>query len=898
MRWNTLRLAFTPVAVFAMVCNTATSAFNVPADNPSSMPEESMANDAFLYFTADDGIHGREPWLLDKGGKARMLADMMPGPEGSNLINPAAVEGGWYYFMADSVDHGRAMWVYGVEDSQPRPMTWAGVDGTPPWVRLYYVFDGVAYFGAGPGEFNDNLRLYRAPLGADEAAEVFDEDGLSHVLGRPHAIWRKGDVFFGGDFRRGFWRTDFTDAGTHLVREDLCLRSSFADMGDFALVAAFSAHEPTGPELWRTDGTAQGTYLVRDIAPGPQGSMVRYAWGGYYDGGVLFAADDGVHGRELWYTDGTAENTRLVKDINPGFATSDPHRLTALPSCLVFLGDDHEHGCELWRSDGTPAGTFMLRDIYRGSTPSNPWRLCVYKNRVYCGVTDPVGGEEPWVTDGTPKGTHQFVDIVPGPGHSGPHQFTVFNGLLYFSANDGVYGEELWVTDGTPEGTRLAADIARPHYNPSSSPRELTAFGTGAVFVVHTPELGKELWYSDGTARGTLPVKDIAPGPQSSDPRDLVLVGNRLYFTAESPEFGREWWVFEGTPGKTHLLADLVPGPEGAAPAAPLAMGGHLFFFADTATGERALWCIHTHSGDAEELARIEAPGTTVEQLFKMEEGGVWYACCYTKNAEGTYTLWRSGGTPAGTRAVFTFTPPWLDAGINELRALAARGNAPQMACMALLLHPPRAVSKSQAPVDYGGRWCFAWNEPGSGSEPWITDGTLEGTHLLRDLYPGPASSSPLLFMQAIGSVFFTADTPADGRILCRFDDATGVNPVMPWDDGGSQVRSVRALDLTTWRDRLLFVKEVRGASKKLYVELSSLQRIGLADRLSNHGWTFPSGRAFQSIALSGDRLFFLRDDGIHGEELFSGIINGENPPGLVKDILLPGDIRALGPSR
>ena len=41
------------------------------------------------------------------------------------------------------------------------------------------------------------------------------------------------------------------------------------------------------------------------------------------DDTVLFAADDGVHGRELWRTDGTAAGTAMVADLAPGPTGSD-----------------------------------------------------------------------------------------------------------------------------------------------------------------------------------------------------------------------------------------------------------------------------------------------------------------------------------------------------------------------------------------------------------------------------------------------------------------------------------------------------------------------------------------------------------------------------------------------
>lgn len=55
------------------------------------------------------------------------------------------------------------------------------------------------------------------------------------------------------------------------------------------------------------------------------------------------------------------------------------------------------------------------------------------------------------------------------------------------------------------------------------------------------------------------------------------------------------------------------------------------------------------------------------------------------------------------------------------------------------------------------------------GSEPWITDGTPTGTHMLADLFP-KGSSSPSDFV-ALGSVMlFAATVPGYGRELWRTD--------------------------------------------------------------------------------------------------------------------------------
>jgi ELWxxDGT repeat protein len=65
-----------------------------------------------------------------------------------------------------------------------------------------------------------------------------------------------------------------------------------------------------------------------------------------------------------------------------------------------------------------------------------------------------------------------------------------------------------------------------------------------------------------------------------------------------------------------------------------------------------------------------------------------------------------------------------------------------------------------------GGVLLFTAREPIHGEELWQSDGTEEGTFLVQDISPGPTSSSPGNFMEAGSLVFFTAsDTDAGAEL-------------------------------------------------------------------------------------------------------------------------------------
>ncbi len=58
-------------------------------------------------------------------------------------------------------------------------------------------------------------------------------------------------------------------------------------------------------------------------------------------------------------------------------------------------------------------------------------------------------------------------------------------------------------------------------------------------------------------------------------------------------------------------------------------------------------------------------------------------------------------------------------------------------------IRPGRKGSWPQSLTRVEGRVFFAANDHAHGRELWVTDGTPEGTHLVRDLLP-PADLSPL----------------------------------------------------------------------------------------------------------------------------------------------------------
>ena len=72
----------------------------------------------------------------------------------------------------------------------------------------------------------------------------------------------------------------------------------------------------------------------------------------------------------------------------------------------------------------------------------------------------------------------------------------------------------------------------------------------------------------------------------------------------------------------------------------------------------------------------------------------------------------------------------------------------------------------------------FTAQEPSSGSELWITDGTGAGTRLLADFAPGEDSSRPEILVETGSLVFGVAG---------RYSDCCGTSPYFLWRSDGTR---------------------------------------------------------------------------------------------------------------
>uniref|UniRef100_UPI002FDAB7AB ELWxxDGT repeat protein n=1 Tax=Flavobacterium sp. TaxID=239 RepID=UPI002FDAB7AB len=416
----------------------------------------------------------------------------------------------------------------------------------------------------------------------------------------------------------------------------------------------------------------------------------------------------------------------LVKDIYASSqpnVSSDPKEMIDINGTLFFSAITENEGRELWKSNGALETTVLVKDIIVGNGSSSPEDFFEYNGLLYFSAIDGSNGRELWRSDGTTAGTYMVKDVNGGVGGSFPSNYTILNGLLYFQAGsnfaNGVI--ELWRTDGTATGTVLIKDIYAGLG--SSTPLFLTTVNDAFYFNANNGTNGRELWKSDGTLGGTVLLKDIAVGSGSSHPSYLTKVGNQLFFVAQTSENGEELWVSDGTEVGTHLVKDIVVGTIGSFPRELYSYNGLLYFAATDGTNGVELWKSDgTEEGTVMVTNLFPTSGSSFPQQL-IEMNGELYFAAEPSSLAGR-KLFKTNGTETGTQLVTT-------------TLVGTNSNVANL-------------------TNVNGVLYFTANVGNTGSELWRSDGTVQGTLLVKDINEGSVGSIPEQLTAVDGRLYFT----------------------------------------------------------------------------------------------------------------------------------------------
>ncbi|GAB5442053.1 MAG: hypothetical protein Fues2KO_24020 [Fuerstiella sp.] len=558
--------------------------------------------------------------------------------------------------------------------------------------------------------------------------------------------------------------------------------------GQLYFLSLYSYVDPSAPDgggtpetrygLFKSDGTQAGTVLISELAGVlPESMMAAGRPMHQVNGRTLFFAGDPMTGEQLWATDGTAAGTVLLHSFDMAMSP-EPDQFLVHGNVLYInrnitaMSGTHE----LWRTDGTVAGTFLLRraDMSGGpSFASTDPRLVAVGASVFFASTTMEEGTELWKTDGTVSGTSLVADIQPGSFSGQPRGMTNVNGTLMFSADDGSVGRELWRSDGTSVGTTLVSDIASgpaSGIRDSSEPGSFVAWNNQFYFGADDGNHGHELWRSDGTAAGTQIVADIGSGPNGLSPAFLTALSYRLLIQTDMfGAFGSQLWTSDGTTAGTQYLAD-PDGVSGHIQGSMVAAAGKTWFIANDGSTGSELWVTDGLAAGTYRVRDLNpGSGDGITSIIGIHSQGVYARgtdgikgdelVVSDGTAAGTFVADIAEGTPAvGIRGSVAFGRDLLVATQQGLyRVDPVTSNSVRLtthAASQLTVSGSRAFFVANAST-------FSFDQ-----ELWVTDGTITGTVLVKDIRPGTTSSEPKLLTAFDGGIFFVANDGTRGSEL------------------------------------------------------------------------------------------------------------------------------------
>lgn len=272
-----------------------------------------------------------------------------------------------------------------------------------------------------------------------------------------------------------------------------------------------------------------------------------------------------------------------------------------------------------------------------------------------------------------------------------------FGGCNIFLGADSC--SSLYISDGTVDGTTFFYDL-----EPGGVSLGIVDIVAGVnlfYFSGHTIDEGFELYVSDGTVEGTHLVEDMAPGATSGYDGELTVIDDIAYFAGYTEEFGLEAWRSDGTSEGTYMITDLNDGVANSFPSGFTKSGGYIYF---SGLGTTSGVEVRRTTGEEGNIELIgEGDGSTDSRNpgnFVDSDGRLYYTAVGNFGDGYDLFVYDHVGEPVpledGTISIF-----------------------------------PRAI------MPFGDGEVIFNAEDDGGRELWRSDGTLEGTYRIIDLYPG-----------------------------------------------------------------------------------------------------------------------------------------------------------------
>lgn len=356
----------------------------------------------------------------------------------------------------------------------------------------------------------------------------------------------------------------------------------------------------------------------------------------------------------------------------------------------------------------------------------------------------------------------------------------------------------------------------------------------------------------------------LTPFPDSSFPNNLVEFKDQLYFAADNGEVGNELYVSDGTGSGTQLLVDLRPGENeygnnSSYSSSLVEFNDKLYFrandgengdelFVTDGTAEGTQLLVDLYPGENKYGGNSSFPWDLTEVDGKLYFGA--------NDGENGNELYVSDGTAEGTRLVVDLRPGEDNYGYSY-------GSSPSSL------------------VEFNDKLYFSADDGVDGNELYVSDGTAEGTQLLKDLYPGESNygyangSFPTNFVELNNKLYFTADDGKSGNELFVTDGtAEGTKlavDITPGADENGNIQTSYPSNLVEFNGKLYFSANDGVHGNELFVSDGTAEGTQLVADINpgenNYGYSNNSSPG--SFVEFNDKLYFSATDDVYGNELF-----------------------------